>query len=342
MLELLSVVVPCYNEEEVILETHQRLSVELERISAEFDIAYEIVYVNDGSRDATLRLLHDCHSNHGSQYPSGRGTVSVVSFARNFGHQMALSAGLQQAHGDAIAVMDADLQDPPATIGDMVREWRAGSDVVYGVRSSREGESRFKLVTAAAFYRLMRTMAGVELPADAGDFRLMSRRAVDVFNAMPERHRFVRGMIPWLGFRQSPVYYARAARLRGTTKYPLRRMIKLAFDAVTSFSTVPLKITFALGIVLALTAIGYLGWVLFERLYLGTPVRGWSSLMAVVLVLGAVQLVSIGVLGEYVGRIFEEVKRRPLYIVDERASRIAALPPAKIESSGDMRSGHQP
>lgn len=328
MSSLLSVVVPCFNEEEVIAETHRRLVAELERISIAHELRYEIVYVDDGSRDHTLALIQELCAHHHRTAPDSKGQVSVVALARNFGHQLALSAGLRRAKGDAVVAIDADLQDPPEVIEDMVRSWRAGHDVVYGVRLSREGESRFKKLTAHTFYRLVRRLTRMDIPLDTGDFRLMTRRVVDVLNGMGERQRFIRGMVPWIGFKQDVVHYHRAARFAGTTKYPLRKMLRFAFDGITSFSNVPLQLTYWFGLAAAFLALAYLGWVFFEWVALGTAVRGWSSLMAATLFLGAVQLITIGILGEYIGRIYDEVKRRPLYVIDEEASR-----------SGDSLSG---
>lgn len=320
MSRLLSVVVPCFNEEAVVVETHRRLSSELERIGQAHDLAYEILYLNDGSRDRTLDLLHQIHAEHSAR-ASRRGDVVVVALARRFGHQLAVTAGLELAQGDAVVVIDADLQDPPAVIEAMVERWNAGADVAYGVRESRQGESAFKRATASLFYRVMRRMTGIDIPADAGDFRLLSRRVVDVFNRMPERHRFIRGMIPWIGFRQEPVPYARAARFAGTTKYPFMKMLRLAFDGVTAFSNIPLKLTYWLGFSAATFSLAWIVWVVVDKLWFGTPVRGWSSLMAVILFLGAAQLITIGIVGEYIGRIYDEVKKRPLFVVDETASR---------------------
>lgn len=320
MPELLSIVIPCFNESEVIDETYRQLVAEMERICAVHSLRYELVFVDDGSSDDTRARLQRLHERH----PPGAGEVVVLSLSRNFGHQIALTAGLRAARGDAAVAIDADLQDPPHVIEEMVRRWKAGVDVAYGVRTSREGESAFKLATARAFYVLVRRLTNVDIPMDAGDFRLLSRRALDAFNDMPERSRFIRGMVPWLGLRQEPVPYARAARFAGTTKYPFTKMLRLAFDGITSFSTAPLKLTYLLGFGVALLCALYMAYVLVEKLFLGAPERGWSSLMAAILFLGAVQLISVGLLGEYVGRIYDEVKRRPLYVIDERESRLAS------------------
>ncbi len=319
--KLLSVVVPCYNEQEVILETYTQLVQELERIVLRFDLSYELIFINDGSRDRTLPMLHELHAQHKTRHLNSRGEIMILSLARNFGHQIALSAGLANARGDAIVAIDADLQDPPAVIERMVEKWQEGVDVAYGVRSSRAGESWFKLFTARLFYKIVRRLTRVDIPLDTGDFRLMSRRALDVFNSMPERHRFIRGMIPWLGFRQEPVPYDRAARFAGVTKYPLSKMLKLALDGITSFSNAPLNSAYWLGMGVAVISVLYAVYVIVGNILGLNQVRGWPSLMVAILFLGAVQLITIGILGEYVGRIYDEVKKRPLFIMDERDSR---------------------
>lgn len=323
MTRLLSVVVPCFNEEEVIGETYAQLSRELEAICAAHELRYELIFVNDGSKDRTLVALQNLHATHLAACAKGesRGAVIVLALARNFGHQVALSAGLSVAKGDAVVAIDADLQDPPAIIGDMVQRWNEGVDVAYGVRLKRDGESFFKLWTARAFYLLVRRLTRVDIPLDTGDFRLMSRRALDVFNGMPERHRFIRGMIPWIGFRQEPVLYNRAARFAGQTKYPFTKMLRLALDGITSFSNAPLQTAFLLGITVACLCTIYGIYIVGHNMITGYPVRGWSSIMVAILFLGSVQLITMGILGEYVGRIYDEVKKRPLYIVDEHASR---------------------
>lgn len=321
MSKLLSVVVPCFNEQDVIEETERQLCTELERLCAARGLRYEVLFVNDGSKDATLELLQRIHANHAVRFPSGLGQVRVVSLARNFGHQVALSAGLSFAKGDAIVAIDADLQDPPAVIQDMVDRWEAGVDVAYGMRRTREGETAFKIFTAKMFYVCVRKLTRIDIPLDTGDFRLMSRRALDAFNAMPERHRFIRGMIPWLGFRQEAVLYDRAKRFAGTTKYPFSKMLKLALDGITSFSNAPLQTAYLAGFSVAGLSVLYAIYVLFRQIFWGFPVPGWASLMAAILFLGAVQLVCIGILGEYIGRIYDEVKRRPLFLVDNEGSR---------------------
>ena len=305
---LLSVVVPCFDEDAVIRETHRRLAAALGEAPA---LDFEFVYVDDGSRDATLDSLREIQSRDER--------VRVVALSRNFGHQIAVSAGLAEAAGDAVAVIDADLQDPPEILLAMLERWRAGVDVVYGVRSAREGETVFKRWTARAFYRLLdRLSAEVSIPLDAGDFRLMDRKAVDAFLAMPERDRFVRGMVAWVGFDQEPVRYRRAARAGGGTGYPLRKMLRLAADSLLSFSLVPLRLAVWMGFFAAGLAILGIVYALVVRLATDAWVPGWALTFIGVLFLGGVQLLLGGVLGEYVGRIYGEVKRRPLYLVKER------------------------
>ena len=304
---LLSVVVPCFDEEAVVRETHSRLIAVLGEVP---DLDFELVYVDDGSRDATLDILRALHANDAR--------VRVIALSRNFGHQIAVSAGLAETNGDAVAVIDADLQDPPEVLLRMLERWREGADVAYGVRSAREGETAFKRWTASAFYRLLSRLTDVSIPLDTGDFRLMDRKVVDAFSAMPERDRFVRGMVAWTGFRQEPVHYRRAARAAGETKYPLRKMLHLAADSVFSFSLLPLRLAVWLGFFAAALALLGVAYGFAIRLIANTWVPGWAALFVAILFLGGVQLMLIGVLGEYVGRIYGEVKRRPLYFVKER------------------------
>jgi dolichol-phosphate mannosyltransferase len=314
---LISVVVPCYNEEEVIVHTHAQLFQTLNKASDLFHCDYEIIYVNDGSKDKTLQLLQNIHM----EAKSNHGKIVVLSLSRNFGHQIALSAGLKNAKGDAIVAIDADLQDPPEVILGMIEKWQQGADVVYGVREQRAGESWFKLLTAKLFYLLLRKLTRIDIPVDTGDFRLMSRRALDVFNNMPECHRFIRGMIPWIGFNQQPIYYSRSSRFAGTTKYPFNKMLILALDGIISFSNTPLKMSYLMGFLVAGFCILYAFYILLAAIFQGFPVTGWASMMVCILFIGAIQLIAIGVLGEYIGRIYNEIKKRPLYIIDENSSR---------------------
>ena len=306
-LPLISVVVPCYNEEESIAETHRRLgSLAADRPGERF----EFVFVNDGSRDQTLELLRGIAASDDR--------VRVVSFARNFGHQLAVTAGVDHARGDAVVLIDADLQDPPEVIEDMIDRWKEGYEVVYGVRTDRPGESRFKRVTAHVFYRLLNWLSDTPIPLDTGDFRLMDRAVADVLRNMPERDRFIRGMVSWIGFRQLALPYRRAERFAGSTKYPLRKMLRFASDGMISFSVKPLKLAMMTG--LGCAAIACLGilWVLGARLLTSAwVVPGWSATIIAILFLGGMQLLCTGILGEYIGRIYMQVKDRPLYVVGE-------------------------
>ena len=305
--KLLSVVVPCYNEEAVVEETHQRLTEVLRRLD---DLEYELIYVDDGSRDRTAAVLEQLHAADES--------VRVLRFSRNFGHQMAVTAGVEHAMGDAVVLIDADLQDPPEVILRMVERWREGYHVAYGVRTDRDGETAFKLATAKGFYRVMNRLSETEIPLDTGDFRLMDRKVVQALQAMPERDRFVRGMVSWVGFRQVAVPYRRAPRLAGESKYPLFRMLRFALDGIASFSVAPLKVATWMGFVTSGLALVGIIYALVLRLFTNIWVTGWTALFIVVLFMGGVQLLSLGIIGEYVGRIYGETKRRPLYLVQER------------------------
>ena len=306
-LTLLSVVVPCFNEELVVRETHRSLLAILETIS-EGD--FEIIYVDDGSLDNTLKILCELQEvDH---------RVRVLALSRNFGHQIAVTAGLEHATGDAVVIIDADLQDPPEVILDMLDRWHEGVDVAYGVRSEREGETVFKLWTAKAFYRFINRLSDVAIPLDTGDFRLMNRGVVNALLAMPERDRFVRGMVAWLGFWQEPVHYRRAARLAGGTKYSLKKMLRFASDGILSFSLVPLRLAMYVGFLAAGFSLMGIFYALALRLFTDVWVTGWTLLFIAILFLGGVQLLFLGVMGEYLGRIYGEVKRRPLYLVKKR------------------------
>jgi len=309
---VLSLVLPIYNEEATIPELDRRLRAFLADVGSGVGDAWEVIFVNDGSKDRSLALLQ--------QLAAAEPRYKVLSLARNFGHQMAITAGLDRANGQAVVVMDADLQDPPEVVKQMVARWRDGFDVVFGVRSRRHGESAFKKLTAAVFYRLLRSMLGdVSIPVDAGDFRLMSRPVVLTLRALRERHRFVRGLVWWVGFRQTAVTYERPARFAGETKWPLRKMLHFAVDGITSFSTVPLRMATWLGLMAGLVAMGGVGWALYSKFF-GGVVRGWTTIMILVGLGSSAQLLMTGILGEYVGRIYEEVKRRPLYVVDSEVN----------------------
>lgn len=304
---LLTVVVPAYNEEEVLPATHRRLRTVLAGLDG---VEAEIIYVDDGSRDDTPQILRALQ-----REDSG---VRVIRFSRNFGHQMAVTAGLEYAHGDAVVLIDADLQDPPEIIAEMLARWREGYHVAYGVRERRAGESLFKRVTAALFYRTLDHLTDTEIPLDTGDFRLMDRSVVEALRAMPERDRFVRGMVSWVGFRQVAVTYARAPRQAGESKYPLLKMLRFAVDGIASFSTRPLRLATYLGFLSSIIALGGIVYALAVRLLSNRWVAGWAATFVAILFVGGIQLISVGVIGEYVGRIYGEVKRRPLYVIQER------------------------
>ena len=303
---LLSVIVPCLNEEEALRNTHVRLSSALEQIPTNF----EIIYVDDGSTDTTPEVLRELQA-----YDS---RVRVVRFSRNFGHQMAITAGLEHAAGDAVVIIDADLQDPPETIMDFFRKWQEGYDVVYGVRTEREGETAFKLWTAKLFYRFMTRMSDTQIPLDTGDFRLLDRRVLNVLLGMPERDRFVRGMVSWLGFSQVALPYRREARVAGVTKFSFFKMLRFALDGIFSFSIVPLRVATWTGFITSFLAIVGIVLVSLEH-FLGVEglVKGWTSTMFAVLFIGGVQMICMGIIGEYIGRIYGESKHRPLYVVRE-------------------------
>ena len=303
---LLSIVIPCFNEEDVITSTVNRLRAFCATVK---DVQVELILVDDGSQDDTRARL----KSFGTEDPR----IRIIGFARNFGHQVAVTAGIDAARGDAVVLIDADLQDPPEVIHGMLTLWREGYDVVYGTRTDRPGESLFKRVTARLFYRVLSRLSDVPIPLDTGDFRLMDRRVADTLRAMPERDRFIRGMVSWVGFRQTALPYQRAERLAGESKYPLRRMLRFATDGILSFSTKPLQISIALGMFAAFLSVLGVLYALYMRLFTHIWVEGWTALMIAILFLGGTQLISVGILGEYIGRIYAEIKQRPLYIVQE-------------------------
>jgi dolichol-phosphate mannosyltransferase len=304
----LSIVVPCFNEEDCLPALHERLS---RAAQASFGSDYELVLVNDGSRDSSWQIMR--------QLADSDPHVVGVNLSRNHGHQLALTAGLDLARGDLILIIDADLQDPPELLSEMVTTMRSeGADVVYGVRRSRAGETAFKRATAHGFYRLLARATDVDIPLDAGDFRLMTRRALDVLLAMPEQARFIRGMVAWIGFKQVPILYDRSERLAGETKYPFSKMFRFALDALTGFSSAPLKLASHAGLALAMGSVLIVLYILYAWIA-GQSIQGWTSLMLVVVVLGAVQMFVLALMGEYIGRLYNEAKRRPLYIVQEIA-----------------------
>jgi glycosyltransferase involved in cell wall biosynthesis len=304
----LSIVVPCFNEEACLATLHERLTAAARKSAGE---DYEIVLVNDGSRDRTWPMMRELSASDPR--------VVAMNLSRNHGHQLALTAGLDLCAGDAILIIDADLQDPPELLAEMLETMRREeADVVYGVRRSRAGETAFKRATAHGFYRLLSQATDVDIPLDTGDFRLMSRRALDVFLAMPEQARFIRGMVAWIGFKQVPIPYDRDERFAGETKYPLGKMIRFALDALTGFSSAPLKLASHAGLGLSIGSLLILLFIAYAWLT-GRSIQGWASLMLVVVVLGAVQMFVLALMGEYIGRLYNEAKRRPLYIVQEIA-----------------------
>jgi glycosyltransferase involved in cell wall biosynthesis len=302
--ELLTVVVPAFNEAAVLPAFHARLAAVLDRL----DLAAEVLYVNDGSADATLAVLE--------RLKATDARVAIVDLSRNFGKEIALTAGLDHALGDAVVVIDADLQDPPELIPELVARWRQGYDVVYAQRTARDGETALKRLTAFLFYRLMQRIGRVRIPRDTGDYRLLSQRAVEALRRLREHHRFMKGLFAWIGFAQTAVPYRRDARLAGETKWNYWRLWNFALDGITSFTTVPLKLATYAGLAVAGLAFTYGLFIVVHTLVLGNPVPGYPSLLTVILFLGGVQLFFIGVIGEYLGRIFNETKQRPLYFVN--------------------------
>ncbi|MFO7636471.1 MAG: glycosyltransferase family 2 protein [Clostridia bacterium] len=306
--KLYSVVIPLYNEEEVVQECILRVLRVMEAVDGD----YEIIFVNDGSSDATSALVREaCGKNH---------RIRLIDFSRNFGHQTAITAGMDHAAGDAVIVMDADLQDPPETIPLMIEKFLEGYDVVYAVRTKREGETFFKKLTARLFYRFLKAMCSIDIPVDTGDFRLLGRRVVNVMKNLTERNRYVRGLVAWVGFNQAKVEYTREKRFAGKTKYPLRKMLQLSVDGITSFSTKPLKLSINIGIFMAFAGFLYAVYVVIMRLAGSTMQTGWASTVVLILVVGGIQLIMLGIIGEYIARIFDESKNRPLYIIKDKVN----------------------
>lgn len=307
--KLLSVVVPVYGSEKILPETHRRLSAVL--ADPALDLDYEIVFVNDGGPDDSLSVLRGLAEKDDH--------VRVLALSRNFGHQIAITAGTDNARGDAVVVIDDDLQDPPEVIAEMVVKWREGFKVVYGVRSVRKGEARFKRATASAFYRVLQRLSETPLPVDSGDFRLLDRVVVDALGSMREESRYVRGMVSWIGFSQTPVYYVRDARHSGKSNYTFSKLTKLALDGIVSFSSRPLSLAMHFGSLVTAVAMLYGIWIVAERIVRPESApAGWTTVIVAVLFMGGVQLLSVGVLGAYLGRIFYETKARPLYFIAER------------------------
>lgn len=302
---MISVIVPLYNEEEVIAESYKRLTSVMQGMGEE----YELVFINDGSRDKTAQLTADIAEKDKH--------VRLICFSRNFGHQIAITAGMDYAKGDAVVIIDADLQDPPEVIPLMVEKWKEGYHVVYGKRTKRHGETMFKKVTAKVFYRFLQRMTQVDIPTDTGDFRLIDRKVCDAMKKLREQNRYVRGLVSWVGFKQYALEYVRDERFAGETKYPLKKMIRLAMDGIASFSYKPLKLATMVGFALTGISFLYLLFVVLQKLF-GTPtVAGWASILAVQLFFNGVILIILGIIGSYIGRIYEESKGRPLYIVQE-------------------------
>lgn len=321
----LSVVVPCYNEEAGVRELHRRVSGVCQACMGD---SYELVLVNDGSKDATWKIMNSisCTDKH----------VVAIDLSRNYGHQIALSAGLQMCRGERVFVLDADLQDPPELLPQMMARMDDGCDVVFGQRIKREGETLFKKASAFTFYRFLDRMVDIDIPPDTGDFRLMSRRAVDILNKMPEHHRFIRGMVSWIGLRQEALPYERAARFAGETKYPLSKMIRFAIDAITGFSVRPLRIASYVGIFFSIATLLLLVYVLIHY-FTGYSVQGWTSLAVIVLLLGSAQLLVAGVMGEYLGRLYIESKGRPLFIIQEIVASPELTTRREIAEQGAMQ-----
>jgi dolichol-phosphate mannosyltransferase len=299
--------VPCYNEQEVISFTHDRLLQVMKDLTADKKLRCEIIYVDDGSQDQTANLL--------TNLSKTTAEVRVVLLSRNFGQQLATAAGLQHASGDCAVTIDADLQDPPELMAEMVRLWRTGFDVVYGQRLERTGESRFKIETARAFYRGLNALSDIDIPIDTGDFRLIDRCIIDAIGEMPERDRYLRGMVAWAGFRQTVLPYRRDPRLAGKSKYPLSKLIRIAADGILSFSLAPLRFVITVGILIVFLAASLIVYALINRLFTNNWISGWTMLFTSIMMLGGVQLTVLGVIGEYVGRIYMESKGRPLFLI---------------------------
>ena len=303
-----SLVVPMYYEEKVVNECYKRLTEVLKKLE---NYDYEIIFINDGSKDKTLELLEEIAANDNK--------IKILSFARNFGHQCAVTAGLKHVSGDAIVIIDADLQDPPELIPEMLKLWEEGNQVIYGKRKTREGESAFKLLTAKMFYNTLNALSDVEIPKDTGDFRLVDRQVVDVINSLPEHNKFLRGLWSWVGFKQLPYEYERKERFAGETKYPLKKMLKLASDGIISFSTKPLKFVGALGLIsIAISAFIMIYALISFAFKLNNLTAGWTSLMVAITFFAGVQLLSIWIMSEYIARIYDESKNRPQYIIEKK------------------------
>lgn len=300
-----SIIIPVYNEELVVRETYKRLKAVMEQT----DGPYELLFVNDGSKDKTIDILKELSVRDEM--------VKYLDFSRNFGHQIAITAGMDYAAGEAVVIIDADLQDPPELMLEMIQKWKEGYEVVYAKRTKRKGETFFKKQTAHLFYRVLRALTDIDIPLDTGDFRLIDRKVCDQLVSMKERSRFVRGLVSWVGFKQTAIEYERDERLAGETKYPLKKMLRFSMDGITSFSYKPLKLASILGILLSFSSVIWMFIVLYLKLFTESTVTGWSSLLMTMLFFNGVVLVMLGVIGEYIGRIYDEAKNRPLYILQD-------------------------
>lgn len=305
MKPIYSIVVPAYNEELVIIESYNRLTKILKSINE----PYELIFVNDGSRDKTFDIILDLIKTDNS--------VALINFSRNFGHQNAITAGMDYARGDAIVVIDADLQDPPEAILEMIKLWKDGFQVVYGKRKSRQGETFFKKITAKYYYRILNKLTDVEIPVDTGDFRLIDRKVCDAMKSLGEKNRYVRGLVSWTGFKQTPFEYERDARFAGETKYPLKKMLAFALNGITSFSYKPLRLATTIGFCFSFISFLYLVIIIFQKLFTNSTISGWASTIGVILFSQGIVLMMLGLMGEYIGRIYEESKNRPIYLVSE-------------------------
>ena len=300
-----SVIIPAYNEQEVISETYARLT----KVMTGLGESYELIFINDGSIDQTAQII--------AGFCENDPTVRLINFSRNFGHMSAISAGMDNAGGQAIFIIDADLQDPPEVFPDMVSKWKEGYHVVYGKRIKRKGESWFKRWSAKIFYRILRRLTSVDLPPDTGEFRLIDRRVCDAVNKLPEKSRYIRGLVSWVGFKQIPVEYEREKRFAGITKYPFKKMAAFAMDAIASFSYKPLKLATTLGFTISMLSFAYIIYIIYERIFTDRTVTGWASTIAVILFTQGIVLMLLGLMGEYIGRIYKELQNRPNYIIQE-------------------------
>ena len=304
----ISIVVPMYNEEEMAVICYERISKVLKELD---NYESEIIIVNDGSKDKTLQIIEELAQKDSK--------LKVISFSRNFGHQAAVTAGLKETKGDAIVIIDADMQDPPELIKDMISLWEQGNDVIYAVREKRKGESMFKLLSAKMFYKILYNMSDVKIPKDTGDFRLADRKVVDVINALPEHNKYLRGLFSWTGFNQKPIKYSRDERKFGKTKYPLKKMFKLAFDGIISFSNKPLKMIGTIGILSVLISFIVFVYAILSYIFnLNNLVPGWASIIICIAFFSGVQLISIWLISEYISRIYDEARNRPEYIIDKK------------------------